>query len=61
MMLGRLMELAEKKKVKGILCCVDFKGAFDTVRHDFIWQTMRKMNVGEGLINHLKTLYKNAK
>ena len=43
------------------MATVDFRSAFDSVRHDFIWTTLENMNVGPELINHLKTLYKNTK
>jgi hypothetical protein len=43
------------------MACIDFKGAFDSIRHDFIWQLLKKMGVGENLIGHIKTLYKGAK
>jgi hypothetical protein len=45
----------------GLNACIDFKGAFDSIRHDFIWQLLEKMRVGENLIGHIKTLYKGAK
>jgi hypothetical protein len=43
------------------MACIDFKGAFDSICHEFIWQLLEKMGVGENLIGHIKTLYKGAK
>jgi hypothetical protein len=43
------------------MACIDFKGAFDSIRHEFIWQLLEKMGVGKKLIGHIKTLYKGAK
>jgi hypothetical protein len=43
------------------MACIDFKGAFDSIRHEFIWQLLEKIRVGKNLIGHIKTLYKGAK
>ena len=61
LLINRMLELGRASKVKGLMAMIDFRSAFDSVRHDFIWKTLEKMNVGQGLINHLKTLYRNAK
>merc|ERR1739842_71201 len=61
LLINRMLELGRASKVKGLMATIDFRSAFDSVRHDFIWKTLEKMNVGQGLINHLKTLYRNAK
>ena len=61
MLINRMLELGRSNKVKGLMATVDFRGAFDSIRHQFIWDTLEKMNVGPNLINHLKTLYKNTK
>ena len=42
------------------MATIDFRGAFDSIKHDCIWKTLEKMNVGSGLINHLKVLYREA-
>jgi hypothetical protein len=59
--INKVFELSRKKKVKGLMACIDFKGAFDSIRHEFIWQLLEKMGVGKNLIGHIKTLYKGAK
>jgi hypothetical protein len=38
-----------------------FKGAFDYIRHEFIWQLLEEMGVRKNMIGHIKTLYKGAK
>jgi hypothetical protein len=43
------------------MACIDFKGAFDSIRHEFICQLLEKMGVGKNLIGHIKNLYKGAK
>jgi hypothetical protein len=60
LIINKVLELALKKKVKGLMACIDFKGAFDSIRHEFIWQLLEKMGVGENLIGHIKTLYKGG-
>jgi hypothetical protein len=42
------------------MACIDFSGAFDSVKHDFIWKALERYNVGPQLIHYLKTLYFNA-
>ena len=61
LLINRMLELGRAKKVKGLIATIDFRGAFDSIKHDFIWKTLAHMNVGPGLINHLKTLYRDAK
>jgi hypothetical protein len=39
---------------------VDFKGAFDNIAHQAVWDSLHHMNVREGLIAQLKTLYNGA-
>ena len=57
LLLNRALEMARKKKISGLLCCIDFKAAFDSVRHKFIFTSLKHMGVGDKLINMLKTLY----
>jgi hypothetical protein len=56
LIINKVLELSRKNKVKGLMACIDFKGAFDSIRHEFIWQLLEKMGVGENLIGHIKTL-----
>ena len=39
---------------------IDFKKAFDRVWHDALWDTMKKYNMGQKLINIIKQLYAKA-
>jgi hypothetical protein len=43
------------------MACVDFKSAFDSCKHDFIWQTLERFNLGPQLIKHVQTLYNDSK
>jgi hypothetical protein len=51
----QVLELSQKGKVKGLMACIDFKGAFDSICHEFIWQLLEKMGVGKNLIGHTFT------
>ena len=61
LLINRILELGRANKVKGLMCCIDFRGAFDSIKHEFVWETLAKMNVGPSLISHLKTLYAGTK
>jgi hypothetical protein len=43
------------------MACIDFSGAFDSVKHDFIWKALERYNVGPQLIRYLKILYFDAR
>ena len=57
LIINKVLELARNKKIKGLMTTVDFKGAFDSVRHSFIWKTLETMGVGPNLVRLLKCLY----
>ena len=46
--------------LKGALLAIDFKKAFDSVSHEFLWQTMESFGFGKGMINMIKLLYRGA-
>jgi hypothetical protein len=58
--INRALELFRSKKLKGVIACVDFRSAFDTVKHSFIWKTLERFNVGPRLIGYMQTLYSDA-
>ena len=39
---------------------IDFKKAFDTLEHEYLWEVLRSMNFGEGFIGMIRTLYRRA-
>jgi hypothetical protein len=43
------------------MACIDFRAAFDSCKHGFIWQALERSNVGPNLIHHMQTLYQGAK
>ena len=59
-LINKVLELAREKKVSGLMTTVDFKGAFDSIKHSFIWKTLKEMGVGENLISLLKCLYNQS-
>ena len=58
--IDRLLEKVRAGDLTGLLCAVDFKSAFSTVRHQFLWDTLDKMNVSQTVIKYLKVLYNGA-
>jgi hypothetical protein len=61
LLIQNAIERARSKKWQGFLLCVDFRGAFDRVRHSFLWEALERMNIGDRMISHLKVLYKNSR
>ncbi|GFS17812.1 retrovirus-related Pol polyprotein from type-1 retrotransposable element R2 [Elysia marginata] len=39
---------------------IDFKKAFDRVRHDGLWHVLRGFNIDEGLVKTIESLYMNS-
>ena len=58
--IGQAIEYAEKNGRLAQLFSIDFKKAFDTLEHRYLWEVLRNMNFGENFISMLKTLYKRA-
>jgi hypothetical protein len=54
--INRALELFRKKELKGLTACIDFRAAFDSCKHEFMWQTLERLNVGPNLIACVKTL-----
>ena len=52
------LEMARSKKLKGLMACIDFKQAFDSVRHKFIYKSLKKMGVGNNLISLISSMRK---
>ena len=45
---------------EGALLSIDFSKAFDSVSHDYMWETIRQFGFGDNMIHMIKTLYVNA-
>ena len=54
-----IMEKAREFNIPLYMAFIDFKRAFDSVRHTAIWEIMKKMDVSVQLISSLRKLYQN--
>ena len=46
---------------QGLILFLDFKQAFDCVRHDFLFETLKRFNFKESFIRWVKAMYTNAR
>jgi hypothetical protein len=60
-LINKVLEEYRSNKLTGPMACIDFSGAFDSVKPDFIWKALERYNVGPQLIHYLKSLYFDAK
>jgi hypothetical protein len=60
LLVGGVLELARKGRIRGLIATVDFKGALDNIGHQAVWDSLHHMNCGDGLIAQFKTLYNGA-
>ena len=44
-------------RLEGILMALDFKNAFNTVEHEFVYSALKLLNFGEDFISYLRLLY----
>ena len=44
----------------GIIMALDFQNAFNTVEHNFIYDTLKKFNFGDSFVDWIKLLHKGA-
>ena len=61
LILNKVLEMARNKKLSGLMACIDFKAAFDSVRHKFIYTTLEKMGLGQNFISMIRSLYTDNK
>ena len=52
-----LLEYTKKKHMPGILMCIDFQKAFDSLNWAFLELTLKKFNFGDSFIHWIQTLY----
>ena len=55
-----MIRFCEVREENGIIVCLDQEKAYDKIRHDFIWQTLTRMNMPDHFINTVKTLYNHG-
>ncbi len=49
-----------KHKLPGIILCIDFEKAFDSVNWNYLFKSFEKLNFGNIFINNIKTMYTNT-
>ncbi|KAJ3573178.1 hypothetical protein NP233_g2591 [Leucocoprinus birnbaumii] len=55
-------EYAEStEEMNGVIVALDQEKAYDKIRHDYLWVTLRRLNIPDNFINTVKTLYNGAK
>ena len=54
-----IFEYCENSNTPGALLCIDFKKAFDTIEHDFMYAILKKFNFGKNFIRWIKIMYTN--
>ena len=55
-----LMDYTRYNNISGILLFLDFEKAFDSLEHDFILMSLKRMNFGSSFIGAVKALYSNV-
>lgn len=56
-----MLSYFEANRENGMIIHLDQEKAYNKIRHDYLWKTMRKYNLPENKIATLKSLYENAK
>ncbi len=49
-----------KHKLPGIILCIEFEKAFDSLNWNFLFKSVEKLNFGNIFINNIKTMYTNT-
>ena len=49
----------EKNNLPGLIFCIDFEKAFDTLNWNFLFKSLETFNFGNKFIEYIKTLYNN--
>lgn len=55
-----IIDYAEDLQIDGAILFVDFRKAFDTVEHEFLFKTLKHFGFKNGFIKWIKTLYSNC-
>ena len=54
-----IFEYTKREKINGVLVAIDFKKAFDSINHKFMYNALTAFNFGLSLIHWVQTFYKN--
>ena len=55
-----VINYAEVMEEDGAIVALDQEKAYDKIRHDYLWETMRAFNIPEDFTKVVKSLYENA-
>ncbi len=56
----QLLEKADEYKIEVHLLFIDFKKAFDSLNHNFLWESLAKQGIQKRIINILQENYQNS-
>ena len=56
-----LIDFADNNNIEGILLCLDFKKAFDSLSWDFMLNTLKRLNFGTNFLKWIKIMYTEPK
>ena len=56
-----LIDFTIEENIPGLIFNIDFKKAFDSISHEFMYKCLKRFGFGDGLINWVKLTHKNAK
>ena len=59
-LISDVITYCETDNIDGILLAVDYRNAFDSIEHEFIWYTLEAFNFGQEVIAWIKLLYTGA-
>jgi hypothetical protein len=54
-------EMIDDDEWNGLIIALDQEKAYDKIRHDYLWEILKKMNLPKRFINTVKEMYKGAK
>jgi ribonuclease HI len=54
-------EIVDDNEWNGLIVALDQEKAYDKIRHDYLWTTLKTMNLPVRFVNTIKEMYKNAK
>jgi ribonuclease HI/exonuclease III len=54
-------EIINDDEWNGLIVALDQEKAYDKIRHDYLWEILKKMNLPRRFINTIKEMYKGAK
>jgi ribonuclease HI len=59
-LLHAVIDRCERENLEGAIVCLDQEKAYDRIRHDFLWQSLRRFGIPEHFIKTVQNLYHKA-